>query len=69
MVEIFKTNIESDQEAAEILNALQFAFPDYKMNFDLEDCDKILRVESTSVDTGAIQFRLDELHINSLLIN
>ncbi|WP_236970364.1 hypothetical protein [Membranihabitans marinus] len=27
---------------------LNTKFPDYKFNFDLEDCDKILRVENVN---------------------
>ncbi len=70
MVEIFKTNIESKQAAADILNSLQYAFPAYKMNFDLEDCDKILRVESSpiDIDIDAVRLRLNELGIDSVLI-
>ena len=29
-------------------------FPDYLINFDLEDCDKILRVEALSLHCGKI---------------
>jgi hypothetical protein len=69
MVEIFKTSIGSRQAAVVILHSLQHAFPDYKMNFDLDDCDKILRVESKKIDTNAIRFHLDEMNIESLLID
>jgi hypothetical protein len=69
MVEIFKTNIESEHTAVEILNSLQYVFPNYKMNVDLEDCDKILRVESTDIDVEAIRYHLVELNVDSLLIN
>lgn len=69
MVEIFKTDIQSKQVAAEILNSLQFAFPDYQMNFDLDDCDRILRIESITIDVEAVQFALDKMSVGSLLIN
>jgi hypothetical protein len=69
MVEIFKTDIQSKQVALEILTSLQSAFPDYKMNFDLEDCDKILRIESTAIDIEAVQVVLDEMRVESLLID
>ena len=48
MIEVFKTNIQSQYEAKVILEELNFQFPDYAINFDLEDCDKILRVEATT---------------------
>lgn len=44
MIWIFKTSVESEtivQELSPILNQLTKTW-----NFDLEDCDKILRVES-----------------------
>ncbi len=46
MVEVFKTNVDSEHEASNIINALHCKFQHYKSNFDLEDCDRILRVES-----------------------
>jgi hypothetical protein len=46
MVEVFKTNID-DRDLAESLRAeLQALFPNTRINFDLEDCDRILRIES-----------------------
>jgi pimeloyl-ACP methyl ester carboxylesterase len=42
----FKTDVDSDQVAVKIITALQRIFPGYRINFDLDDCDKILRVES-----------------------
>jgi hypothetical protein len=49
MVEVFKTNITCNETAEQILCALQIRFPFSKINFDLEDCDKILRVEDHQV--------------------
>lgn len=46
MIEVFRTNIQ-DKEAADcILLKLQHQFPDAEVNFDLEDCDKVLRINS-----------------------
>lgn len=44
-VKIFKTNVRNDKDAAKIATALITQYPLYKINFDLEDCDNILRVE------------------------
>lgn len=44
-VQIFKTNVRDPLAASHISLLLQRRFPDRKINFDLEDCDKILRVE------------------------
>ncbi len=54
-VEIFKTNVSSEIEAKDIIVKLSCNFPHYKINFDLDDCDRILRVESNSeIDTSHI---------------
>ena len=45
MVEIFKTNITEDDHAAAIISMLQHHLPACVVNFDLEDCDNILRVK------------------------
>lgn len=44
MVEVFKTNIASNKKADWVLGILQDRFPGLELNFDLEDCDNILRV-------------------------
>lgn len=46
MVEIFKTNIDNTFESKRIIDLLLEKFPNYNINFDLDDCDKILRVEA-----------------------
>ena len=45
VVEIFKTNVQKESDRDHVIAEMQNQFPDYKINFDLEDCDKILRVE------------------------
>jgi hypothetical protein len=45
MIEVFKTNVQEVAEAKSLVNMLCRHFPDTKINFDLDDCDKILRVE------------------------
>jgi hypothetical protein len=48
MVEVFKTNVTSNHQAKQLVNLLEDSFAGYKVNFDLEDCDRILRVEAAS---------------------
>ena len=50
MVEVFKTNVTADADAQLLIAALHKAFPFYKVNFDLDDCDRILRVKSLSTE-------------------
>lgn len=49
MVEIFKTNVYEVERSEAILHELLEHFPGNKINFDLEDCDKILRVEGDHI--------------------
>jgi hypothetical protein len=45
MIEVFKTDVTDAVFAKLLLNQIHRNFPAYKANFDLEDCDRILRVE------------------------
>lgn len=56
MVEVFRTNIETEKDAGFILELLRKEFTNHKINFDLEDCDNILRVESfnTILDVSSV---------------
>jgi hypothetical protein len=53
-VEVFATNVQGQVEAAYLICLLKNAFPDYRVNFDLHDCDNVLRVEGKNVDPAAI---------------
>ena len=45
MVEVFKTNIQDAQLADFIIGELNKHLPNAIINFDLSDCDNILRIE------------------------
>jgi hypothetical protein len=45
MIEVFKTNVRKQSEAKKVVHILLQHFPCSKINFDLDDCDKILRIE------------------------
>ncbi|NCI51226.1 hypothetical protein GWC95_14935 [Sediminibacterium roseum] len=49
MVEVFKTNVQEVAESQMIIGRLLERFPDKRINFDLSDCDRILRVEGEHV--------------------
>lgn len=51
MVEVFKTNIELAHDAADIIQLLSQYFPGARINFDLQDCDRILRMEGIQFST------------------
>ena len=44
MVEVFKTNVNRSEAAEELLGRILQVFPSYRAVFDLEDCDRILKV-------------------------
>jgi hypothetical protein len=46
MVEVFKTNVHEPAHAEKLVDLLYQHFPARKINFYLEDCDRILRIES-----------------------
>ena len=52
MIEVFKTNITHQWEAQKLIEEVQTVFDGYIANFDLDDCDNILRVE---VESGIIR--------------
>jgi len=45
MIEVFKTDVQERAQAANLLALLREQFPASRINFDLDDCDRILRVE------------------------
>ena len=54
MIEVFKTDVRKHKEAKSLVNMLVEHFPGSKINFDLDDCDKILRVEGGNFRTEKI---------------
>lgn len=61
MVEVFKTNITEEHIAAFILERLQKEIPEARISFDLEDCDKILRIESPAITIQHITKQVQKL--------
>lgn len=53
-VEVFKTSIVHEEDSIRMIKLLQKKYPLYKANFDLEDCDKILRIEGLKVEVQQI---------------
>ena len=53
-VEVFKTNVESDLSAMDIVRSLHQLFPSLRINFDLDDCDRILRVQGINICAKSI---------------
>tara|TARA_A100000171_G_scaffold27967_1_gene26063 strand:+ start:7833 stop:8045 length:213 start_codon:yes stop_codon:yes gene_type:complete len=49
MVHVFKTSVVSKKQAQVVGSFLNILLPSQEWNFDLEDCDKILRIETEEV--------------------
>ena len=60
MVEVFKTNVQKKMQGKKLLCILTEVFPSLKINFDLSDCDKILRVNGSSIDALRIMMLVKE---------
>ncbi len=54
MVQVFKTSVEQPSHAALLLELLSQTFPLSESNFDLEDCDRILRVQGVDISDEKI---------------
>ena len=60
MVEVFKTNVQKKAQSKMLLSSLCEAFPSFKINFDLSDCDKVLRVEGDNMEALRIMILVKE---------
>jgi len=49
MVEVFKTDVRWQKQARVLHAVLSQQFPFSNINFDLSDCDRILRIEGSDV--------------------
>ena len=54
MIEVFRTNIKTTSDAHNLVETLVRLLPVSRINFDLHDCDKILRVEGNDFSADAI---------------
>ena len=64
MVEVFKTNVQRKTQSKMLLSILSEAFPSFKINFDLSDCDKVLRVEGDHMEALRIMMLVKEYGFN-----
>lgn len=60
MIEVFKTNVETAGDASSIIQMLLRHFPASRINFDLQDCDKVLRVEGKDFSSDKVMTLLRE---------
>ncbi|MBA4053830.1 MAG: hypothetical protein C0490_03885 [Marivirga sp.] len=77
MIEVFKTNVKTPGHATMLVDHIHRMF-DYQANFDLQDCDKILRVQNNNGSVKAYRlirvlrglgFHAEVLHDNLPALN
>lgn len=66
MIKVFKTNIDSLIQADLVKNSLLMKFPDFTIHFDLEDCDRILRIEGSYYTAEDISSCLEKHGFNCI---
>jgi len=49
MIEIFKTDVQQPGTANLLIAKLMLLFPGSRVSFDLDDCDRVLRVEGPNI--------------------
>jgi len=54
MVEVFKTDVREANQATHIVHKLRQHIPNSYINFDLEDCDNVLRVEAENIPVQSV---------------
>lgn len=55
MIKIFRTNIQTEYQVVEITNILLREFHNFKISIDLEDWEKILRVQGNRFKSEDIE--------------
>lgn len=69
-IEVYKTNVYERSSARMILDEIRESHPKTDPIFDLEGCDKILRIEDSSSINSLIIEEINQnngYHLNSLL--
>ncbi|MCC9070311.1 hypothetical protein LNQ49_01675 [Flavobacterium sp. F-65] len=69
MIEIFKTNVQNESDTTIIIKSIQEYFHDHQINFDLEDCDKILRIEANQIESCKIIELLNILNFDCIKLD
>jgi hypothetical protein len=54
IIKVFKTDVDKREDAYEILEVLDKLLKPIRVTFDLEDCDRILRVEGKDFETDEV---------------
>ena len=62
MIEVFKTNVKDPEDAVRLVLEIDGTFTGCTANFDLTDCDRILRIKHPpTIDPALFMELLDRL--------
>lgn len=59
-VEVFRTNVQDAVEAKQLVELLLQFYPECIISFDLDDCDKVLRMEGQGVEAAKVLLLLEK---------
>ena len=70
MVEVFATNVVDPALAKQVVEMIQKAFTGYKANFDLADCDHVLRIQGPngSIQTESLLLMLKKMGVDAAVL-
>lgn len=71
MIEVFKTNVSNRDYANFLLRIIGHVFGQYDANFDLDDCDRILRIKCSSgvVNAEGVIQLLRDFHVHAEILD
>ena len=69
MVEVFKTDVQKKAQGKMLVCILSEAFPSFKINFDLSDRDKVLRVEGDNIEALRIMILVKEYGVKCEILD
>lgn len=70
MIGIFKTNVRTKTEAKRVLRLVNSSLSEVKANFDLKDCDRILRLQGINeCDLPVVEAQVASLGFNCELLH
>jgi hypothetical protein len=67
-VTVFKTNVLTTDSAQAVLGHLSKLFPLHRINFDLDDCDRILRIEGLKINCALVIEQLKQNNFSCELL-
>jgi hypothetical protein len=68
MIEAFKTNIDCGEQALHIIKELKITFTNLEISVDLDDCDKVLRIEGDKFNPAKVISILTEVNVDCYIM-